>query len=170
MPLRRADDLDVRRPQTGLDRRRPRVGSRSVSGVIRLELHHPGNREQHRRVVRDEARGGDRGVAALDEELGEGFAPPLGEAALGTVRSRHVVPATGELVRKVLLVEVAPRVIVRILVPDPAAERRRPVVTGPTQVSGHGGERPVVDVRLRRPDGGGSRVRLRGERKVDDGL
>jgi hypothetical protein len=51
------------------------------------------------------------------------LAPPLREAAFGTVRSRHVIPATGKLIRQVLLVEVTPRVIVRILVADPAPDR-----------------------------------------------
>ncbi len=64
---RRADDLDVRRPEALLDRHRPGVGRDLFLGEVGLERHHPRDGEQQRRVVRNQARRGNDGVPVLGE-------------------------------------------------------------------------------------------------------
>ena len=54
-----------------LHRRRPGIGCHLIADEIRLEGDHPGDREQNRGIVRDEARGLHCGVLPLGEETGE---------------------------------------------------------------------------------------------------
>ena len=53
---------------TLLDTRRSPIRGCLVSGEVRLERHHAGNGEQHRWVVRNEARRRNHGVTALGEK------------------------------------------------------------------------------------------------------
>jgi hypothetical protein len=48
-------------------------GGHLVADEVRLERHHAGDGEQHRRVVRDEARRGHDGVVLRGEEVAEGL-------------------------------------------------------------------------------------------------
>ena len=56
----------------------PLVGRRLVTREVRLEGHHAGHREEHGRVVRDQARRRDLRVAPVDEVVGEGPADLVG--------------------------------------------------------------------------------------------
>ncbi len=59
---------------------RPLERRRLVADEVRLERHHAGDVEQHRRVVRDQAGRGDRRVAACGEEVDERLAELVGGA------------------------------------------------------------------------------------------
>ncbi len=72
MTRRGADHIDVDGAHAWLHRRRSRSGRRRFAKEVRLELDHAGDREQHRRVVRYQARGREREVTTIDEELSEG--------------------------------------------------------------------------------------------------
>ena len=81
---RAADVVEVvvlaARPHALLHVRGPLERGRLVAGEVRLERHHPGHREQHRRIVRDQAgRRHDR-VVAVREEAREGPAQLVGGA------------------------------------------------------------------------------------------
>jgi hypothetical protein len=58
----------------------PRERRRRVTDEVRLERHHPGDGEQHRRVVRDQARRRHHDVVASDEEVEERLAKLVGGA------------------------------------------------------------------------------------------
>ncbi len=62
------------RPDALLRRRRPLERRHLVAGEVRLERDHARDREQHGRVVRDDARRGHDRVTAFREEAGEGAA------------------------------------------------------------------------------------------------
>ncbi len=71
---------------------------RLVAHEVRLERHHPGDVEEHRRVVRDEARRGDRCVLAPCEEVDERLAELVGGARRRGHRSwrAYLGPGTRE--------------------------------------------------------------------------
>ena len=71
MTRRGSGHVDVDGAHARLHRRRPRRGRRSLGKEVRLELDHAGDREQHRRVVRHQARGREREMTTVDEELRE---------------------------------------------------------------------------------------------------
>jgi hypothetical protein len=76
------------RADTFLARGRAGVRRRLLAGEVRLERDHPGDGEEHRLVVRDQARARDQGVAARNEEVEEGGAQ-LVRGHLGASRRRH---------------------------------------------------------------------------------
>ena len=73
-----ADDLDVRRAEALLNGRRPRPGRRLLAQEVRLEGHHAGDGEEHRRVVGDEAGRRDDGVVPFGEIAREGRPQSVG--------------------------------------------------------------------------------------------
>ena len=82
-------------PYALLDGDRPVPRRRLLAHEVRLERHHPGHREQQRRVVGDQAPGCLVMVAVLDEEVDEGPAEAGGgEQGLGS--GRHGQPSLGK--------------------------------------------------------------------------
>jgi hypothetical protein len=69
---RRPDDVDVGGAEALLDGRGPRPRRLLLPQHVGLELHHAGRGEEQRRVVGDEARRRQRGVALGLEEVEEG--------------------------------------------------------------------------------------------------
>ena len=67
-----ADDVDVGGAEALLNGGGPGPGRRLLAQEVRLEGHHAGDGEEHRRVVRDEAGRRDDRVAPVGEEAREG--------------------------------------------------------------------------------------------------
>ncbi len=69
---------------------RPRVRRDFVAHEVRLERQHPGDREHHGRIVRDQARRRDADVILGREELQERFAEAVGGDPV--VHRRSILP------------------------------------------------------------------------------
>ena len=74
----RADDLDVRGPEALLNGGGPGPRRRLLAQEVGLEGHHARDREEDRGVVRDQAGGGDDGVAPVRKEARKGRPQSVG--------------------------------------------------------------------------------------------